>query len=151
MKKILIIEDRTKRQHEFITETKINLNDAIYENILDNKTDDKYLDIFANLKNDTFDFDDYSVIISHKSAFENENSVILSKLETYCKNNNKILVLFSGGIDTNYYLKDDEYEHIELNSKTLYSENIKLFLEDFKDGNLNPLILCYGNRWKKSN
>jgi len=148
MSKILLIEDRTERQQRFITETNINLNDDVYTSILDNKIGDNYLNLFEQLKNDTFNFDNYSIIISHKSAFEGENSIILSKLETYCKKNKKVLVLFSGGIDANYYLKDDEYEHIELNSRTLYSENIKLFLEDFKDANLNPLILCYGDRWK---
>ena len=148
MIKVLLIEDRKKRQEEFINQTGINLNDSIYSSILDNMVDDKYLDIFKQLKSDILDFDDYSVIISHKSAFENENSEILSKLEIYCQNNNKVLVLFSGGIDTNYYFKNEEHEHIELNSKTLYSENIKLFLEDCRDDNLNPLMLCYGDKWK---
>jgi len=148
MIKVLIIEDRKKRQEEFIARTGIDLNESIYNNILDNMVDGRYLDLFKKLKSDIFDFDDYSVIISHKSAFENENAEILSKLETYCQNNNKVLVLFSGGIDTNYYFQSDAYEHIELNSKTLYSENMKLFLEDCQNGNLNPLILCYGSKWK---
>lgn len=148
MIKVLLIEDRKKRQEDFIARTGIDLNDTIYEGVLANMVDYKYLEIFKKLQSSMFDFDDYSVIISHKSAFGNENSEILSKLETYCQNNNKVFVLFSGGIDTNYYFKNDNYEHIELNSKTLYSENITLFLEDCRTDNLNPLMLCYGNKWK---
>jgi len=37
---------------------------------------------------------------------------------------------------------------MELNSQLLYSQNIELFLEDFRGGNINPLILSYSAKWK---
>ncbi len=71
----------------------------------------------------------------------------MSKLENYCKSNDKPLILFSGGIDANYYDKS-EYETIEINSKVFYSNHLKLFLESIRDGEQNLLILIYGDRWK---
>jgi len=146
MSRILLIEDRSLRQKKFFNETKIDIES--YSDILDNAIDEKYQKILDELQKDTCNFDEYSIIISHKSAFGDENTRLISKLEKYCHNNHKTLVLFSGGIDTNYYLKDDEFELLEVNSKIFYSQNLKTFLEDFRNGNFQPLILSYGNRWK---
>lgn len=58
------------------------------------------------------------------------------------------MVYFSGGISANYY-NHDEYEFIELNSKIFYSENVKLFLENFRVSDSENLqMLCYGKKWK---
>ena len=74
----------------------------------------------------------------------------LKKLENHCRTNKKTLMLFSGGIDCNFYLEEEGYIMMEINSKILYSINMKLFLEEFKKGNSNPLILSYGDRWKSN-
>ncbi len=142
---ILIIEDKPERQKLFIKETEMDLDS--YSDILDNMTGEKYKQILIELKNDTFDFDKYSVILCHKSAFNDDNIVILSKLENYCKAKNKPLVLFSGGIDVNYY-DNSNYETIEINSKVFYSNHLKLFLESKREGKQNILILTYGDKWK---
>ncbi len=146
MSRILLIEDRTSRQKRFFNETKIDIES--YGDILDNAVDEDYQKILNELQNDTFDFDAYSIIISHKSAFGDDNTSLVSKLEKYCHDTKKTLVLFSGGIDANYYLKDDDFELLEVNSKVFYSQNLKIFLEDFRNGNFQPLTLSYGNRWK---
>ena len=145
MKKILLIEDRSERQRLFMSDTNIDLNK--YNDILDNAIDEKYDEIFCKFKDDTFDFDSYSIIISHKSAFDKDNSSMIEKLKSYCKTHKKPLVFFSGGIDENYYNKS-EYELILINSKTFYSQNIELFLEAFKSGEEDILMLLYGKRWK---
>jgi len=147
MKKILLIEDRSQRQNLFSNETKINLNN---NPILDNMINEKYDSVLNDLQNDAFILDDYSVIIAHKSAFGDDNIMILKKLENHCRTNKKTLILFSGGIDCNFYLEEEGYIMMEINSKTLYSINIQLFLEGFKKGNNNPLILSYGDRWKSN-
>ena len=146
MKKILLIEDRSDRQKQFENKTKIELE--LYDDILDNMINKKYTDTFDKLKSNSFDFREYDVIISHKSAFEDRNVTILKNIETYCRDNKKIFILFSGGVDSNYYLEEDGYIYMELSSQKLYSQNIELFLEDFRDGNINPLILSYGIKWK---
>ena len=146
MSRILLIEDRTSRQKRFFNETKIDIES--YGDILDNAIDEGYQKILDELQNDTFDFDVYSIIISHKSAFGDNNTSLVSKLEKYCHDTQKTLVLFSGGIDANYYLKDEDFELLEVNSKIFYSQNLKIFLEDFRSRNFQPLILSYGNRWR---
>ncbi len=142
---ILLIEDRAERQKLFMSETNIDLN--TYSDILDNMSKEKYQKFLQDIKTDTFDLDKYTVIISHKSAFGNDNIDILQKLEKHCKLHQKPFILFSGGIDTNYY-ENIDFELLELNSKLFYSENLKLFLDDINDEVPNILTLAYGKQWK---
>lgn len=145
MKKILLIEDRPERQKLFMGDTKIDLTS--YSDILDNITDNKYKTLLEELKNNTFNFDEYETIISHKSAFDDDNRLILNKIKNHCKASKKQLIFFSGGISANYY-DNTEYEFMELNSKVFYSKHLKLFLEDARKNKPNILILSYGNKWK---
>ncbi len=145
MHKILLIEDRSERQNNFMSDTGIELDR--YSDVLDNAIGEKYDEIFYDLKNDLSYFENYSVIISHKSAFGEHNSSMIEKLKNYCQASKKPLVFFSGGIDESYYHKST-YELISINSKTLYSQNIKLFLEEFRAENEDILMLLYGKRWK---
>lgn len=146
-KNVLLIEDRYVRQKYFIDETNINLDN--YTDILDNYTNELYDELELQIQNDTFNFDKYDYIIAHKSAFGKRNNEFLSKLQEYCTKYDKTLVLFSGGISTNYYDKTD-FEILELNSKTFYSENLELFLESIRNNNENVLMLCYGQKWKQN-
>lgn len=143
MKKILLIEDVTNRQTEFMSHTNFTLES--YDDILENSIGDKYIKVENSLKDDTFNFNDYEIIISHQSAFGDQSGTIVSKLELYCEETKKSLVLFSGGI-SNYY-NNTKYEHIQLNSKDFYSQNLKLFLDSYRNGNINLLILSYGDKW----
>jgi hypothetical protein len=144
MKKILLIEDRSQRQKDFLEKINIDLND--YADILDNKIDDDYLQFIQDIHDNNFDLDNYEVIIAHNSIFIGENSEILSKLKTYCKEKKKPLVLFSGN-DDKFYNKS-EYEELGISSSQLYSENLKIFLEEFQKENINILILSFGKKWK---
>ncbi len=146
MKKILLIDDRTSRQQQFAEEINLNFDD--YQNIIDNCIDEKYNTIYEQFQNDNYDLSNYEVIISHENAFGDNQNVILSKLEKYCKTNNISLVLFSGGIDTSSYQEDGEYKFLKINSKILYSENFKLFLKEFENNKKEILILSYGHKWK---
>jgi hypothetical protein len=146
MRKVLLIEDRSERQQRFMQETKIDL--SLYSEILDNCIDEEYQNVFNALKSDSLNLENYSMIVVHKGAFADDNSAVIKKIETHCKNNGKALVLFSGGVDANYYLEEDGFVLMELNSKVLYSQNIKLFLDNFLQGANHPLILSYGEKWK---
>lgn len=146
MKKIILIEDREERQKLFMEDTELDL--SLYDDILENTIGDKYEIIYEKLKNNTFNFDDYETIIVHKSAFHDDNRIILNKIRKHCQaSKDKQLILFSGGITTNYY-DNSECETIELNSKVFYSNNLKLFLEDAKMTKPNLLILSYGAQWE---
>ncbi len=144
MRKILLIEDRSHRQKDFLRLSNINLND--YTDILDNKIDNKYEEFIKDIQNDSFDLSIYDVIIAHQSIFINDFKLILGKLKNYCKDNHKKLVLFSGGNETSYI--NDEYEELGLSSEDFYSQNLKLFLENFKQNKINIRILSFGNKWK---
>jgi hypothetical protein len=145
MKKILLIEDRFKRQEMFREALGIELEK--YNEILDNIIFDKYEEHYQLLKKQEFDFTRYSIIIVHKSAFGNDNSVITAYIERMCKEQSIILIYFSGGIDANYYQREADFKLFEVNSKTLYSSNLTLFLDTFKDGILKPAMLLYGRHW----
>lgn len=141
--KILLIEDRIGRQEQF---TNIDFKDY---NIIDNKIGVDYEEVKKELQNNNFELlKEYAVIITHRSAFGESGSKILDKLRYYCEENNKKLVLFSGGISATFYTKQP-LEALSLNSKILYSDNLKLFLDNAKiTKNSNLLILGYGKNWK---
>ena len=145
MKKIALIEDRYKRQAHFLEQNLINLDD--YEDVLENFIEEKASNILENISNDSFDLDKFDIIVCHKSV-EN-NTVILGNLKDYCKNHQKTLILFSGGISVNYY-DNSEFELLELNSKTFYSQNLLLFLKSIKTNNEDIMMLCYGEQWKQN-
>ena len=145
MKKVLLIEDRYKRQRLFSQQTGIELEK--YSDILDNCIEDKYNAFLNEMLIGDFDLSPYDIIITHKSAFGDDNDNVLKKLQEHCKKHSKPLVLFSGGIVGNYY-NSEVYEVMELNSKTFYSQNLILFLDAIKEQNENLLMLSYGRQWK---
>lgn len=145
MKKIAIIEDRYKRQAYLLEQNIINFDD--YEDILENFIEEKASNILQDISNNNFDLNEFNIIVCHKSV-EN-NTLILSNLKDYCKKYHKTLILFSGGISVNYY-DNSEFELLELNSKTFYSQNLLLFLEAIKTDNEDIMMLCYGEQWKKN-
>ena len=147
MKKILLIEDRQSRQQLFMNHTNIDLNE--YRDILDNRTGQAYDEVYESFQNGDFDFDDYAMVIVHKSAFNEDTQEVLYGIENECKNRAIPLVLFSGGITANYYEEDKIFKKLELNSKDFYSQNLKIFLENYREsGNIELLMLSYGQRWK---
>ena len=141
MKKILLIEDRAKRQEHFIDDTGVDLSK--YSDILDNETDKNYYELILN---EGINLSQYDIIISHKSI--GGNSKVIDKLKEHCKKTNTPLILFSGGIAANYYNDDDNFIEMEINSKTFYSQNLEIFLKAVKSENENILMLAYGKRWE---
>lgn len=143
MKKILLIEDVVTRQNSFMDERGFTLEE--YADIVENAIGEKYQRVAIALKDNSFDFDKYSIVMAHKSAFENDVGVIIDRLKSYCKKENKALVFFSGGTQ-NYY--DNTYnDYLELETKYFYSDNLKLFLEAYKENNAKILMLSYGEKW----
>ncbi|MCK5677611.1 MAG: hypothetical protein KAH72_03970 [Flavobacteriaceae bacterium] len=146
MKKILLIEDIQSRQEEFLSESDIELDK--YKDKLNNKIGDEYTNVFNKLKDNTFNYEDYSMFILHASAFEPHRTEIIFKIEEYCKKHTKPLVYFSGGSEVNNYTVVEGLEKLELNTKTFYSKNLKVFLDSYDDKKPNILMLSYGDQWK---
>lgn len=136
MNKILLIEDRVERQEKFTQDTGINLKD--YDDILDNK-----------ISLEKVGLKEYSTIIVHRSAFGEIDENILDFLKEHCQETGTKLVFFSGGISSTFYSKI-KYEFLLLNSKSFYSQNLKLFLDDMQSNDVeaNLLLLGYGKNWE---
>jgi hypothetical protein len=144
--KVLLIEDRYERQFRALHQAGITLESYAF---LHNATLDEYEAIYQALKEDHFDVSAYDFIISHKSAYAEDNSTIIERLKSICKEADIPLVLFSGGQDSTYHDRASHYA--EISSKSLYSQNLKLFLDDIqsrKETNID--ILLYGKLWKQN-
>ncbi len=140
--KILLIEDRADRQRKF---TKI---DFFQYPMVDNKIGDAYKVIEKAFNEEQFELNDYDLIISHRSAFGENNSKVLSKIKEFCKKSKKQLILFSGGISVPFYATTP-FESLSINSKELYGDNLELFLEDAQaNKRSNLLLLAYGKNWE---
>jgi len=147
MKKILLLEDRTYRQVRACNNASLELSK--YEDELENATNQRYEAHFQSLENDSFKVDAYKAIIAHKSGFGDDNQAMLHKLEQLCKKSGIPLIYFSGGISLVTFMHTEELEKLEINSKVLYSNNLKLFLEHFQQqGEIELMILGYGKSWK---
>lgn len=146
--KAILIDDRIERQTSFIKEFNFSLED--YKDVLDNFVDNKYKEIEKNFENNNYSIlKDFDIIMCHENAFDNINkSEVIYKIREFAKDNNKKLVFFSGGINISFYKKEYEYEMLKLNDKTLYSNNLKIFLDELRNNKLNILILAYGKKWK---
>jgi hypothetical protein len=147
MKKILLIEDRKERQQRFVNCTNIDLND--YSDTLENITGQEYDEVYESFKKNEFNFNDYAMVIVHKSAFNGDTQKILYGIERECKSRAIPLVFFSGGITANYYEEEKNFKKLELNSKDFYSQNLQMFLENYRrTREVELLMLSYGQRWK---
>lgn len=135
MHKILLIEDRIERQELFSRESGFDF--AYYSNFLDNRT-----------SLDGVELEHYSTIICHRSAFGDSDSNVLDNFKDHCKKTQAQLVFFSGGISSTFYSYKD-YEFLLLNSKSFYSHNLQIYLDDvLEKGNSNLRLLAYGKNWK---
>jgi len=143
--KVLLIEDRQKRQEQFLNNSNVFLSKY---SILDNKTGTRYQEFKKNILEDKTILKEYDIIISHRSAFDKDNAKIMDIMEEHCTNHSKKMVLFSGGIYSSYY-QTNPFEKLSLNSKKLYSQNLELFLDNIENKNeVNLHILAYGEDWE---
>ena len=153
MKKILLIEDVASRQKGFLSEVDVSLD--TYATKIDNKIGNEYNQLFEKLKEVDEDgivelFDAYTCIAVHWSAFGGQRSEIRHKLENYCKEEKKPLIAFSGDHESDHYMVTDGLQKLVLNSKTFYSKNLEMFLDNYDGETPNVLILAYGMYWKTS-
>ena len=137
--RIILIEDRVIRKLQFIDLTGISLEKYGF---LKEVNAEEYMIIKNSLKVDNFIFfNDYDLIITHKSAFTIGEQDKINSLR-------KPIVYFSGGISQAFYAENSS-PILHINSKDFYSENLEFFL-DFLDKNneIELLILQFGKQWK---
>jgi len=138
MKKILLVEDIPQRQSNFLEKQGIDL--LPFSERLINCAEEQYHSLIDEIIENKIDWTQYSTIIIHRSGFETQREI----LKDICQENLIKLVFFSGGISSTFYT-DKPYEFLQLNSKDLYTQNLKLFLESNED---NLLELAYGDKWE---
>ena len=145
MKKVLLIDDRANRQIDLLKKEDIDI--SFFYEVLDNKIKDEYNLFLKNMEDDSSFLSNYEVIIAHQSIFQcDEKKDLFAKIKNNCKKYGCSLVLFSGGNENSY--TNEEYEELTVSSINLYSKNLVLFLNEFRNGNKNVLILSYGKKWK---
>lgn len=139
--KIILIDDRTKRQVKYTEDTGVYLER--FSEILENYTAEKYEILLEEFNaKDYSTLEKFDVIITHRSAFGDNNSIILDKIKELCAKSNKTLVFFSGGISNTTFISKP-FEFLLMNSKDFYSKNIELYLEN----PISILQLAYGNKY----
>jgi hypothetical protein len=141
MKKVILIEDRYKRQIDFIKKTAIDLNKiSILENVCGKEKFDYFKELISS--NNLTKFDIFDTIIIHRSSISTSEK---SRLIDYSIKNSKTLILFSGGISnvTLQNLKNGKL--LTINAKDFYSNSLVQYLES---NNLNILILAFGLNWE---
>jgi hypothetical protein len=137
--KILLIEDRIVRKELFLDRSQIDLVNYTF---LREITPEEFIQLKSNIKNsDKTFFDEYDLIITHKSAFTLNEQDILASV-------GKSIIYFSGGISQSFYL---EYPIpcLHINSSEFYSTNLVEFLNYINEtGEIEMLILQFGPKWK---
>lgn len=144
MNKVILLEDRKKRQDNLLENIPIDLDS--YSDIFENINGSEFTRIIDNFESFLSNLTKDDVIIAHESALKSKD--LIDTLKEACKNKELKLVLFSGGINITSYSNLD-FELLYLNSKEFYSNNLKLFLDSGKDsGEFNLLKLAYGANWE---
>jgi hypothetical protein len=142
MMTVALIEDRLDRLMEYADQ---NLMEIKPLEIINAKTFEALSAELAEGK--TRSLDSYNCIICHRSALNIDQRELLAK---YCAGRKIPLVFFSGSISSSSY-QDTVSPILYLNSKDLYSKNIHIFFEHIqKHGEINLLVLQFGERWKLS-
>lgn len=144
MKKVVLIEDRVKRKQRYIYNKNIKLES--YSTIIKLCEKKCFKDLKYQIRSDSYDwFEDFDVIIAHESAWSDTE---IEKLIEYCFENNKPLVLFSGG-NTQSYFSEKPCSLLTIDVNNLYSSNLLIFLDHIKKHDKIELSrLQYGDKWK---
>lgn len=137
--KIILIEDRIVRKELFMDRSQIDLSKYSF---LKEITAEEFKLVKSSVKNgDISFFEDYYLIITHKSAFTLNEQDILASI-------GKSIIYFSGGISQSFYL-EYPFPCLHINSSEFYSTNLIDFLNYINEtGEIEMLILQFGTKWK---
>ena len=149
-KKILLIEDRPERQ-------KLNLlmrqtESSVLDKMWFLKNDDANLNLDLVNDNDFSFMAEYDLILAHKSALEALSNGSKSRsLISFCKDAEKDLIMFSGGITTSFYATERKFRYLLVNDSDFYSYHFITFLKNYSVGNVESLIeIQEGPTWRLS-
>lgn len=146
MKKILLLDKRSSRQKEALSNIGIEVEAFNQVKGLFNHTGNECIKYLLQLEEYNREIlHEFELFILHESDL---SSVALKNITDYCSETEKSLILFSGSIQQNYYINDG-FNMLSVNSNTLYSEKIIEFIRKFVDSKISHLTeLIYGNSWE---
>jgi len=147
-KQVLLLEDRIPRQENFLR----NLNEDIFNKyalLIDNKINGSFGDIKQKFSEKDFSIlEGYNCIALHYSAFDKE---VTNAIYELCKKQKKSLIYFSGGISSSFLDESNGFSFLTINSKTFYSKNLIIFLENIKNNKkINIGLLSFGDKLELS-
>lgn len=141
MKKLLIIEDKTDRQRNFVSSEKLD----IFNNILKNAIDEDCTTILEQFKKDNFNIlEEYEYIAIHESVFKSYEEEIFEKVKKYIKDKDKKLILFSGGLFNVFLQKPQNILYL---SDYIFYSNLEIFLNNLDKKIEDILMLAYGEHY----
>ena len=146
MKKILLLDKRSSRQKEALSNIGIEVEEFNQVKGLFNYTGNECKKHLLHLEEYNREIlNEFELFILHESDL---SSVSLKNITDYCSETEKSLILFSGSIQQNLYINDG-FNMLSVNSKSLYSEKIIEFTKKFVAGEISHLTeLIYGNSWE---
>ncbi len=139
MRKVLILDDRIERKKTHMSKTSITkLTDCKNNNYLKMMTGEG-IDEGSLSKH----FADCDLLAIHFSWMNDKK--LTSIIDSYAKDNNKLLIVFSGGISQTFLTED--FRRLSINSALFYSDKLPDFIETFatKEIDLPLLHFLYGN------
>jgi hypothetical protein len=146
MNKILILDKRTSRQKEALSNIGIEVEEFDQIKGLFNLTGNECKKHLLHLEEYNREIlNEFELFILHESDL---SSVALKNITDYCSETEKSLILFSGSIQQNLYINEG-FNMLSVNSKSLYSEKIIEFTKKFIASEISHLTeLIYGNSWE---
>ena len=146
MKKILLLDKRSSRQKEALSNIGIEVEEFNQIKGLFNLTGNECKKHLLQLEEYNREIlNEFELFILHESDL---SSVSLKNITDYCSETEKSLILFSGSIQQNLYINDG-FNMLSVNSKSLYSEKIIEFIKKFIASEISHLTeLIYGNLWE---
>ncbi|RZJ88471.1 MAG: hypothetical protein EOO20_13545 [Chryseobacterium sp.] len=147
MRKILIIDERSQRQLEFLPGKQKDLDKIAQLQFVENKIFDEFNAFMKALHKGNFDeLLSYELWIIHRSLLVKEK--LLNEIQLLAKKHKKSLILFSGSVSTHTFSQSD-FPFLIMNSKNLYSERLIPFIMKFANDEKTTLVeLIYGKNWK---
>ncbi|HPO64671.1 MAG TPA: hypothetical protein PKY76_01825 [Bacteroidales bacterium] len=144
MKKVLLLEDRPKRQEQYLSKElidKIKKLENVYMPL------EEECRIIIQKLNDLNDepLKEYSLIIIHRSSLSDNGR---NTVTSHCKNEKKTLVFFSGGIGQSLF-SFESFPYFLLNSRDFYKDSLPDFLNRYLKDRIEHISeLIYGQNWK---
>ena len=143
MKHIILIEDRIERQKQYLDDNSIERLRTIPNlNMPQSSECRRYIETINEDRMN--DLNDFNLIIIHRSPLNQKGLLALSN---YCKEQQKDLILFSGGNSQLTY-HSDNFQALSINSKDFYSKSLIDFLYGYSTDKVDNLLeLIYRENW----